>query len=85
MIWAIDIDALNLPVTKCWEMFQRDALGCYKTYTDPNDKLLYCSNLVGQNPIEFFTDYIIFYAKMYIMSGNKSYGKYDNQIKTYTK
>lgn len=26
-VWAIDVDALSLPVEKCWEMFQRDAWG----------------------------------------------------------
>lgn len=28
-VWAIDVDALSLPVEKCWEMFLRDAWDIY--------------------------------------------------------
>ena len=83
MVWAIDVDALSLPVRKCWEMFQRDAWGCYRNYTDPNDELLYCPNLIGKDPIEVMTDYTLSYAKMYVISGVKSYGKYDKLIRNY--
>jgi hypothetical protein len=81
-VWAIDVDALSLPVTKCWEMFQRDAWGMYKAYTNPSDEL-YCPNLVGKNPIEVMTDYTLTYAKMWVLSGIKNYGKYDELIKNY--
>ena len=80
MVWAIDVDAMNLPVEKCWEMFQRDAWGIYKTYTDPNDELLYCPNLVGESPIKIMTDYTLSYAKMHVISGIRDYGKYNNKI-----
>ena len=83
MVWAIDVDALNLPVTKCWEMFQRDAWGIYRNYTDPSDELLYCPNLVGKNPIDVMTDYTLAYAKSEVISGIRNYGKYDELIKSY--
>jgi len=83
MIWAIDVDALSLPMTKCWEMFQRDAWAMYKTYTDPNDELLYCPNLIGCNPLEVMVDYTLSYAKMHVISGIKSYGNLDRKIKNY--
>jgi hypothetical protein len=82
-VWAIDVDALSLPVEKCWEMFQRDAWGIYRNYTDPSDELLYCPNLVGKNYIEVMTDYTLSYAKMWVISGIRNYGKYDKLIKNY--
>ena len=82
MVWAIDVDALILPVTKCWEMFQRDGWGIYKTYTDPNSEL-YCPNLVGKNPIDVMTDYTLSYAKTAVVSGIRDYGKYNKSIKNY--
>ena len=85
IVWAIDVDGLSMPFIKAWEMFQRDAWGMYKTYTDPNDKLLYCPNLVGQNHLDMFTDYVLSYAKTYINSGLRDYGKYNNHILNYTK
>ena len=83
IVWAIDVDAMSLPVEKCWEMFQRDAWGCYRTYTDPSDELLYCPNLVGKNPTDVMVDYTLCYAKMWVLSGIKNYGKYDELIKNY--
>lgn len=81
IVWAIDCDALNLPVTKCWEMFQKDAWGIYKTYTDPSDELLYCPNLVDKNYIEVMVDYTLSYAKTAVVSGTRDYGKYNKSIK----
>ena len=82
MVWAIDIDALSLPVDKCWEMFQRDAWNCYKTFTNPNDDC-YCKGLVGKDPIDVFTDYTLGEAKCLMISGICSYGKYDERILNY--
>ena len=84
MVWAIDVDALSLPVEKCWEMFQRDAWSMYKTYTDPNTEL-FCENLVGEKPLDVFVDYILCYAKMHVQSNITSYGVYDNAILNYGK
>lgn len=83
MVWAIDRDLLETPVIKALELFRKDAVGCQKTYTDPSDKLLFCENIVGMDPIEFFTDYVLSYAKCNVISGNVSYGKYDNLISRY--
>lgn len=83
IVWAIDVDALNLPVEKCWEMFQRTALGIYRTYTDPSEEQLYCPSLVGKDPIEVMTDYTLSYAKAVVISGIMTYGKYDKSIKNY--
>ena len=84
-VWAIDVDALSLPVEKCWEMFLRDAQDIYSVYTDPGEELLYCPNLVGKNPIDVMTDYTLSYAKTNVISGIRNYGKYDELIKNYTK
>ena len=83
MVWAIDVDALSLPVEKCWEMFQRDTWGIYRNYTDPSDGLLYCPNLVGKNPIDVMVDYTLAYAKSGVISGIRNYEKYDELIKNY--
>ena len=84
MVWAIDRDLLSMPFKRCWELFQRDAIGCQKTYTDPSDELLFCENVVGMNPIEFFTDYVLIYAKSNVISGITSYGSYDKIITNYS-
>ena len=83
MVWAIDVDALSLPFEKAWEMFQRDAWGIYRNYTDPSDELLYIPRLAGQNPLDVFTDYILCYAKMHVISDIRDYGKYDERILNY--
>lgn len=66
-------------------MFQRDAWGIYRNYTDPSDELLYCPNIIGKNPIDVMTDYTLCYAKMHVISGIKNYGKYDTMIKQYNR
>jgi hypothetical protein len=66
-------------------MFQRDAWGIYRNYTDPSDELLYCPNLVGKNPIDVMVDYTLCYAKMWVISGTRNYGRYDELIKNYSK
>ena len=85
MVWSIDRDLLSMPFKRCWELFQKDAIGCQKTFTDPSDELLFCENVVGMNPIEFFTDYVLFYAKCKVISGIGSYGRYDNYLINYHK
>ena len=83
MVWAIDRDLLETPLLKAWKLFQKDAIGCQKIYTDPSDELLFCKNVVGMNPIEFFTDYVLSYAKCNVISGTGSYGIYDNYLINY--
>lgn len=83
-IWAIDRDCLSLPFHKAWEAFCHNAWDMYKTYTDPNDSLLYCKNLKGVDYLDFFVDYIMFYALAHINSGIYSYGKLDTMILKYS-
>ena len=85
MVWAIDRDLLEISVPKAWELFQKDAIGCQKTYTDPSDELLFCKNVVGMNSIEFFTDYVLSYAKCNVISGITSFGRYDKLITDYSR
>lgn len=82
-VWAIDVDALSLPVTKCWEKFQKTAWGIYRIYTDPSDELLYCPDLVGKNYIDVMVDYTLCYAKALVTAGTKDYGKLNKHIKNY--
>lgn len=84
MVWAIDRDLLETPVSEAWELFQGDAVRSQKTYTDPSDELLFCENVVGMNPIEFFTDYVLSYAKCNVISGITSFGRYDKLITDYS-
>lgn len=83
LIWAYDTDMLDMPAVKVIESFRRKAVACQKSYTDPTDKLLYCESATKMSPIEFFTDYIIGYAKMLVSSGCANYGIYNKQILTY--
>lgn len=79
-VWAIDMDLMDIPVLNALDLFRKDAVRCQKTYTDPNDEILFCKNVVGMDPIEFFTDYVLSYAKSRVISGICSYGKYDDLI-----
>ena len=40
-------------------------------------------NLIGKNPIDVMVDYTLCYAKMWVISGTRNYGKYDELIKNY--
>lgn len=83
MVYAIDRDLLSFPVSRVIDLFLEDAERCKSTYTDPSDRLLYTSDVESMNTIEFFTDYILCYAKMYVISGIASYGNYDKAIMNY--
>ena len=83
MIWAIDTDAMHLSFERCLEMYQRDAESMQKIYTDPSEPLLFCEDVVGKDPIVFFTDYVLSYAKMHVTSGIKDYGKLNSKILDY--
>lgn len=83
MVYAMDKDCLDLPIQKVVGLFRRDARGMYETYTDPIEVLLYIPHLLNITPVEFFIDYILFYAKAHIESGLRSYGKYDESITKY--
>ena len=83
MVWAIDRDMLSFPVSEALELFRRDAIGCRGIYTDPTDELLYIRGMENVNPIEFFTDYVLCYAKSRLISGLRDYGKYEKEIINY--
>lgn len=83
MVYAMDRDCLDLPIQKVVEDFEKKAKGMYETYTDPIDVLLYIPHLLNVTPVEFFIDYILFYAKAHVESGLRSYGSYDKQILKY--
>ena len=83
MVYAMDRDCLDLPIQKVVELFKKDAKGMYETYTDPIEVLLYIPRLLNITPVEFFIDYILFYAKTHVESGLRSYGKYDETILKY--
>jgi len=85
MVWAIDRDLLKVPVQKAWELFVKDAVGCQKIYTDPTDELLYSQHVVSMTPIEFFTDYVLFYAKPAALESKDYYGTYTHEILNYKK
>lgn len=85
MVWAIDRDLLETPMLKVWELFQKDAVECQKTYTASSDEQPFCRNVVGMNPVEFFTDYVLSCAKCNVISGTGSYGRCNNYLINYTR
>lgn len=85
IVWAIDRDLLETPVLKVWELFQKDAVECQKTYTASSDELLLCKNGAGKSPVEFFTGYVLSHAKCDVISGTSNYGRYNNYLLNYTR
>lgn len=83
MIYAIDRDALSLPVEKVIELFRKDATSMKKNYTDPNDELLYIKGMEEVDDIEFFTDYVLCYGKSALISGLRDYGRYNEDLAKY--
>jgi hypothetical protein len=83
MVYAIDRDLLSFPVSRVIDLFLEDAEKCKSIYTDPSDRSLYISDVESMNPVEFFTDYTLCYAKMHVISGIVSYGNYDKAIMNY--
>lgn len=84
LVYAIDRDRLSAPVDVVLSEFLDNANGCKKIYTDPSDPLMYIEGLAEMDDIEFFTDYVLFYAKCHIVDGDASYGKLDKQIIEYS-
>lgn len=60
-IWAKDTDRLSMPLSQAVVEFRETGKNILRTYTDPADILMFCENLVGYDPIKFFTDYVLFY------------------------
>ena len=68
LVWAVDTDQLSFPVDRAWEKFSKTAGNIKRTYTDPDDPLLYCKNCVSQSIIDVATDYALWFAKSRIIS-----------------
>ena len=83
IVWAIDVDGMSLPVIQALERFRKSAEGVQRIFTDPSDKLTYCEKVVNMNPLDFFTEYVLFYAKSEVESGIRGYGKYNTEILNY--
>lgn len=63
-IWAKDTNRLSMPLSQAISEFEATGKGMLENYTDPTDTSLYCKDLVGSNPVEFFTDYVLFYNSL---------------------
>lgn len=83
LVWAIQTERMHLSVKEALSIFKQNAEGCMKTYTNPSDEQYYIPSLVGKDPLAFFIDYILCYAKMAVVSGVKVCGKLDENIKNY--
>lgn len=79
MVYAMDRDMLQLPVELVIEEFKKDAVKCYNTFTDPSTNL-YCENLLRKDPVEVMADYVLSYARSWVLSDIRSYGKYDKYL-----
>lgn len=80
LVYCIDTDQMNFPVEKTWAAFQDCAVGIKNNYTDPNDPLSFCRNLVNVHPVEVFTDYILFYFPKNILEAFSKYGNIGRNI-----
>lgn len=87
LVWAIDRDLLTPKPNKAWELFRKDAKAMIETYTNPDDPLLYCGGLLDEvkstSTEDVFADYILFYAKLNVVSGGRNYGVFDESIINY--
>ena len=45
--------------------FRETGKNIRRNYTDPADISLFCKDLVGYDPIKFFTKYILFYDSLH--------------------
>jgi len=83
MCYALDRDLLSLPVSRVLQLFKNDAAALKKTYSDPEDELLYIKGIENVEDIDFFTDYVLCYSKMDSISGLRDYGKYNEELIKY--
>lgn len=60
-IWAKDTNRLDMPLSQAIVEFKETGKNILRTYTDPADISLFCKDLVGYNPVKFFTEYVLFY------------------------
>lgn len=80
MVWAIDTDSLGLPAEKVIEKFKKTAVNVQSNFTDPEDDLLLPRRCRVMDPFEFFTEYILLYAKLDINHKYRDYGNLSKSI-----
>lgn len=60
-IWTKDTNRLSMPLSQAIKEFEATGRDMLENYTDHTDTSLYCKDLVGSDPVKFFTDYVLFY------------------------
>ena len=64
-MWAKETGRLDMPLSQAIVEFKETGKNILRTYTDPADISLFCKDLVGYNPVKFFTEYILFYDSLH--------------------
>lgn len=54
-----------MPLSQAIVEFKETGKNILGNYTDPADISLFCKDLVGYNPVKFFTEYILFYDSLH--------------------
>lgn len=75
LVWAYDTDRMSMPISEALKQYQQNAEGMLRVYTDPSDPTLFIKRLVGSDPIAFFEDYILSFAKSRVLSGLDRYNE----------
>ena len=56
---------LDMSLSQAIVEFRETGKNIRRNYTDPADISLFCKDLVGYDPIKFFTKYILFYDSLH--------------------
>lgn len=80
LAFCTDMQLMDSNILVTWPIFQKYAKGCLAIYTDPKDKQLFIPECVGMDPIEFFTVYMLLYARCTMNSGIHDYGSLSSSI-----
>ena len=56
---------LDMSLSQAIVEFREAGKNILRNYTDPADTSLFCKDLVGYDPIKFFTEYILFYDSLH--------------------
>lgn len=64
-MWSKDTNRLDMTLSQAIVEFRETGRCMLENYTDPTDTSLYCKDLVGYDPIKFFTEYILFYDSLH--------------------
>lgn len=63
--WAKETERVDITLSQAFVKFREAGENTLMIYTDPEDILLFCEDLVGADPIKFFTEYILFYDSLH--------------------